>query len=359
MTPNTPHNGTTSVPGRDLLAVVSQTGPTVTFFDAVTHQRLDVVEVPSNPHELCFDPDQRLLYCASTYVSGYYGAHEGRARQVSVIDVATRTVVDVLDTAPDHAPHGLALDRARCRLYVSVEATADAPGGVLVFDTRTRQRIGRIPVMADGPHWFAVTPDGRRGYATNKEAPFVSVVDLERDAFAGRIPVAGSEGLDVSRDGAHVYVAAPKGDFGSPPAVQPGIRVVDTATAEVVRTIPTEGIVFPVHTTATGALLAGELRVAPGKGGVLGAQTDGVLTCFAPGTLEPAGQVPVGRFPLTITSSPDGTRAYVSAVLSSTVTVVDLVDLRVLATLDVDRKGEAGAHGLAYIPAVAPTGTAA
>ncbi|MGW1194691.1 YncE family protein [Streptomyces sp. NPDC002536] len=359
MTSNTPQNGTTSAPGRDLLAVASQTGPTVTFFDAATHQLLDVVEVPAEPHELCFDPDQRVLYCASTYVSGYYGAHKGRARQVSVIDVATRTVVDTLDTAPDHAPHGLALDRARCRLYVSVEATADAPGGVLVFDTRTRKRIGRIPVMADGPHWFAVTPDGRRGYATNKEAPFVSVVDLERDAFTGRIPVAGSEGLDVSRDGAHAYIAVPKGGFGSPPAVQPGIRVVDTATAEVVRTLPTEGIVFPVHTTATGALLAGELRMAPGEGGVLGAQTDGVLTYFAPGTLEPAGQVPVGRFPLTITSSPDGTRAYVSAVLSSTVTVVDLVDLCVLATLDVDRKGEAGAHGLAYIPAAAQPGTAA
>lgn len=358
MTSNTPQGGTTSASGRDLLAVASLTGPTVTFFDAATHQQLDVVEVPSEPHELCFDPDRRLLYCTSTYVSGYYDAHNGRARQISVIDVATRTVVDILDTAPDHAPHGLALDRARSRLYVSVEATADAPGGVLVFDTRTRQRIGRIPVMADGPHWFAVTPDGRRGYTTNKEAPFVSVVDLERDAFAGRITVAGSEGLDISRDGAHVYVAAPKGDFGSRPAVQPGIHVVATATAEIVRTLPTEGVVSPVHTTTTGALLAGEQRMAAGEGGAL-VQTDGVLTVFAPGTLEPAGQVPVGRFPLTITSSPDGARAYVAAALSSTVTVVDLVALRVLATLDVDRKGGTGAHGLAYIPAATRPGTAA
>ncbi|WP_116210371.1 YncE family protein [Streptomyces olivoreticuli] len=335
---------------RDLLAVVSQTGPTVTFFDAVTHERLDVLEVPSQPHELCFDPDRRLLYCACTYVAGYYHAHQGRARQIAVVDVDARAVVDTIDIGPDHAPHGLALDRARHRLYVSVEATADGPGAVLVLDTRTHKPVGRIPLMADGPHWFAITPDGRRGYSTNKEAPFVSVVDLERDEFVGRVAVPGSEGLAVSPDGTQVFVAALKGDFGDGPAEPPGVRVIDVATGRTVRTLPTGGVVFPVHTTATGAVLAGELRMA-GGGGSLGAQTDGVLTVFAPGTLEVAGQVEVGRFPLTIASSPSGAVAYVSNVLSSTVTVVDVERLRVITTLEVDRAGEAGAHGLAYIPA--------
>ncbi|MEU1779018.1 YncE family protein [Streptomyces abikoensis] len=337
---------------RDQLAVVSQTGCSITFFDAATHERLDVVDVPAEPHELCFDPDHRVLYCASSYVHGYYGMHEARARQITVIDADTHAVVDVLDTAPDHAPHGLALDRARGLLYVSVEATDTEPGGVIVYDTATRERRGRIPVMAGGPHWVEITPDGRRGYTTNKEAPFVSVLDLERGEFAGRIEVPGSEGLAVSPDGAHVYVAAPKGDFsGAEPAADPGVRVIETATGEIVRTLPTEGVVFPVHTTVTGAVLAGELRMARGEGGKLGAQTNGVLTVFAPGSLEVVGRVEVGVFPLTVTSSPDGRTGYVSAVMSSTVTVVDLTAPKVLATLDVGSKGEAGAHGLAYITA--------
>lgn len=336
---------------RDQLAVVSQTGPTVTFFDAVTHEPLDVVEVSAQPHELCFDADHRVLYCASSYTDGYYGMHEGRARQVTVIDVDTHAVVGVLDTAPDHAPHGLALDRARGLLYVSVEANGTEPGGVVVYDTATRERRGRIPVMADGPHWVEITPDGRRGYTTNKEAPFVSVLDLERGEFAGRIEVPGSEGLAVSPDGAYVYVAAPKGDFTGVPAARPGVRVIETATGEIVRTLPTEGVVFPVHATATGAVLAGELRMAPGGGGRLGSQTNGVLTVFAPGSLEVVGQVETGVFPLTVTSSPDGRTGYVSAVMSSTVTVVDLTAPKVLATLEVGRAGEAGAHGLAYITA--------
>ncbi|MEU7107896.1 YncE family protein [Streptomyces sp. NPDC046215] len=336
---------------RDMLAVVSQSGPTVTFFDAATYELLDVLEVPSEPHELCFDAARRLLYCSCAYVSGYYHAHQGQGRQVAVIDVDARKVVDTLDTSPDHAPHGLALDSVRDRLYVSVEATATEPGGVVVFDAGTRERIGRIPVMAHGPHWFAITPDGRRGYSTNKEAPFVSVVDLERDAFAGRVAVPGSEGLDVSPDGRYVFAAAPKGDFAAPSAARPGIRVIDTATEDIVRTLPTGGLVFPVHTTSTGAVLAGELRTAGGAGGTLGSQENGVLTVFAPDTLEPVGHVEVGRFPLTITSSPDGTVGYVANVVSGTVTVVDLERLRVITTLEVARRGEAGAHGLAYLPA--------
>ncbi|MEU5436114.1 hypothetical protein AB0G73_22435 [Streptomyces sp. NPDC020719] len=62
----------------------------------------------------------------------------------------------------------------------------------------------------------------------------------------------------------------------------------------------------------------------------------------------------MGAFPLTITSSPDGRLAYVSGVLSSTVTVVDLAALEVVRTLTVERAGEPGAHGLAYLPGRGP-----
>ncbi|WP_158881688.1 YncE family protein [Amycolatopsis anabasis] len=340
---------TTNQPG-DLLAVVSQSGPTVTFFDAVTHEKLDVLEVPPEPHELCFDPDRRVLYCVSTYHSGYYHDNTGRARELTVIDVATREVAEVIDLGPEHGPHGLALDRARNRLYVSVEANETEPGGVLVLDTERRAPIDRIPTGAPGPHWFAITPDGRRGYATNKEAPFVSVVDLETGTMTGRIDVPGSEGLDVSPDGRYVYVAAPKGDFGGVPAAQPGIRVIEVATGEIVGLLPTEHVVFPVHVTGTGLILAGELSMA-GDGSALGEHADGALHVYAPETHRHLGRVAVGRFPLTITSSPDGRFGYVANVDSSTVSVVDLTRLEPVAVLEVARSGEPGAHGLAYLRA--------
>ncbi|MFG2492186.1 YncE family protein [Streptomyces caniferus] len=340
----------------DVLAVVSQSGPTVSFFDAATDRQLGTVEVPAEPHELCFDPTQRLLWCATAYHSGYYHANSGRRTELTVIDPDTRRIVEVVDLAPEHGPHGLALDTARRRLYVSVEGSADRPGGVVVIDTETRRPLGRIDTDAPGPHWFAIDPAGRTGYATNKEAPFVSVVDLERGVLTAKAEVPGSEGLAVSADGTHVFVASPyAGSFSATAEERPatGIRVIDARTASVVDTLPTEDIVLPVHLTSTGKLLAGEVRTAPDPASRLGRHAPGRLTVFSADTRKQLGAVEVGHFPLTITSSPDGRIAYVSCVASSTVDIIDLETLEGLARLDIAKLGEPGAHGLAYVPRAA------
>ncbi|GAA4620435.1 hypothetical protein [Saccharopolyspora hordei] len=77
-------------------------------------------------------------------------------------------------------------------------------------------------------------------------------------------------------------------------------------------------------------------------------QEPGRLLVFAPDGSARLGAVEVGRFPRTTTSARG--RAHVSAVADATVTVVDLERLAVLDTLHVDRRGEPGAHGLAYVP---------
>jgi DNA-binding beta-propeller fold protein YncE len=328
----------------DQLAVVSQTGSTVTLLDAVDHRVRAVLPVPAEPHELCFDPGHRLLYCTSAYHHGHYDANDGRNHQVAVLDPDAGEVVEVLDLSPEHGPHGLALDAARGLLYVSVEAGPAGPGGVVVVDTTTRRVLRRIDTDAPGPHWFVTDPDGVRGYAANKEAPFVSVVDLATGALVGKVTVPGSEGIAASPDGSVVAVAAPKADGRS--AAAPGVRLIDTHRGEVVRTLPTEHAVVPVHWTATGLLLAGELRDGNGR--------LSVWAGTAPVSVELVGQAEVGAFPLTITSTPDGSRAYVAAVMSSTVTVVDLGNPArpaVLHTVGIPRAGDTGAHGLAYIPA--------
>lgn len=337
---------------RDQLAVVSQSGPTVTFFDAVDHGVRTVLTVPAEPHELLFDAEHRMLYCTSAYHGGYYGANDGPNHLLTVIDPDAGQIVEVLDLSPEHAPHGLALDPARRLLYVSVEAGPAGPGGVVVLDTATRRVRGRIDTLAPGPHWFAIDPDGAFGYAANKEAPYVTVVDLATGALVDKIAVPGSEGIAVSPDGSTVAVAAPKADQ---PDAEPGVRLIDTRTGTIVRTLPTEHAVIPVHWTATGLLLAGDL----GPSGLTydtSDRPDGRLTVWAgpsAATVELVGSVQVGAAPLTLTSSPGGERAYLAAVFGSTVSVVDLsVPTRptVVDTLSVPRAKTAGAHGLAYIP---------
>ncbi|MEV6669065.1 YncE family protein [Streptomyces sp. NPDC051162] len=340
----------------DVLAVVSLTG-TVSFFDAASDRHIGAVEVPAQPHELCFDPTQRLLWCTTPYRSGYYGANGGRRTEVTVIDPDTRRIVEVIDLAPEHGPHGLALDTARRRLYVSVEGSADRPGGVVVIDTETRRPLGRIDTGAPGPHWFAVDPAGATGYATNKEAPFVSVVDLDKGVLTAKADVPGSEGLAVSADGTRVFVAAPHGgsfstDADADAQERPvkGIRVIDARTASVVDILPTDDIVLPVHLTSTGKLLVGETSTGPFPASRPGGAEPGRLTVFSADTHERLGGVETGLFPLTITSSPDGRIAYVSGMASSTVDIVDLETLRGLGRLDITKAGGTGAHGLAYIP---------
>ncbi|WP_207621007.1 YncE family protein [Streptosporangium minutum] len=103
--------------------------------------------------------------------------------------------MDVIDLTPEHAPHGLAIDAARDLLYVSVEGAEDRPGAVMVVDLATRKSIGRIGTGAKGPHWSVISPDGNTGYASNKEAPYVSVVDLRTGTMTAKVEVPGSEGL--------------------------------------------------------------------------------------------------------------------------------------------------------------------
>ncbi|GAA3525136.1 YncE family protein [Amycolatopsis ultiminotia] len=333
----------------DLLAVVSQSGPTVSFFDAASDRLLGTVETLAEPHELCFDPVHRLLWCTNAYYSGYYHANSGRRSELTVLDPDTRQIVAVVDLAPEHGPHGLSLDAQRGRMYVSVEGSAERTGGVVVLDTATRRPIGRIDTGADGPHWFVAAPDGTIGYASNKEAPFVSVVDLLDGTLLDRVEVPGSEGLAVSEDGSRVYVAGPYASIGgAKPSAASGIRVIDTKLRSVVEVLPTENVVVPVHLTSTGKLLAGQVRTGPGDG--LGRQDPGLLTVFSAADHTELGRVEVGRCPLTITSSADGRLGYVSGVLDSTVDVIELDSLTRLARLEIPRRGEPGAHGLAYLP---------
>jgi hypothetical protein len=136
--------------------------------------------------------------------------------------------------------------------------------------------------MARGPHWFAITPDGTRGYATNKEAPDVSVVDLETGTLVDRIAVPGSEGIAASPDGRTVALAAPYGDLSRPASDPTGVRLVDVTAGKVTGLLPTEHLVYPVHITATGLLLAGEVVVeCSGSSSALGVQRPGQVSVFA------------------------------------------------------------------------------
>ncbi|MGW6918526.1 YncE family protein [Kitasatospora sp. NPDC054939] len=160
----------------------------------------------------------------------------------------------------------------------------------------------------------------------------------------------GSEGLAVTPDGRQLVVATPKLALGGEPAAPPALTVIDTATGQPALSVRLDAPAVPVHITATGLVLAGEVHLAPNSGAGP-VPVDGRLRILAPGSYDSLASIPVGQVPLTIHSSPDGTRAYVANTASDTVTVVDLVDLRVLAVVAVSEQADAGPHGIAHLPA--------
>ncbi|WKU43045.1 YncE family protein [Streptomyces sp. VNUA116] len=348
----------------DVLAVIGQNTHRLHFLDAAGHREIAAAELPPKPHEVLYDADRQVLYCVSTYRSGFYGHHGPRAHELVIVDARTHHVIGTVDVSPEYAPHGLALDSARGLLYISVEAGPAGEGGVLVVDADRRAVVERIGTRAPGPHWFAVTPDGTKGYATNKEAAFISVVDLKARRLAGTIPVGGSEGVAVTPDGRHVVAATPMLALRGAPAAPPCLSVFDTATDTLQRTIPLPGPAVPVHITSDGTLLVGEVRFVPAQGDA-GAPRflPGRVHIFAAGTFEPLGSVEAGPMPLTIGSSPDAAVAYVSNGGGSTVTTISLADGKATGEITIGSEGDgdsgngsgSGPHGFAYVPA-RPTG---
>ncbi|MFF4989015.1 YncE family protein [Streptosporangium saharense] len=340
------------------LAVLSQSGHTLNFFDLDSGRRTDVVDVLPEGHELCFDPARRVVYASHTYRSGHYLAHEEKGTEISVVDVDTHRILDVIDLAPEHAPHALQLDPATGLLYVSVEGGPQGPGGLLALDPRTREVRARYSAEAPIPHWAVLTPDGRRAYTANKQSPYVSVIDLADGGPVRRVPVAGSEDLALSPDGTRLFVATPTISVPADPRAAYAVRVVDTASDEVVHGIPLDEVPSPVHVTDDGTLLVGQWRFTGAPAGP--PFRSGLLSVFDAVTYEPRAELEVGLGPTNIVSTPDSTTAFVANLQSGTVSVVDLTTFRVVTTLEVDR-GERlpagrgvpnqGAHGLAYIPA--------
>ena len=341
------------------LAVVSQSGQTLNLFDSTSGLKTgQVMDLIAEPHELCFDDRTGLLYISHTYQHGWYTSHGAYVSLISVFDSKTRVVVDTIDISPYLGPHYLQIDKGRNLLYASVEGgiAKETPesGGIVGIDLHTRAVTKRI-ASGHKSHWFVMTPDGSKAYTCNKEAGFISVIDLVAERLLRTIAIPGGcEQPGISRDGSFAFFPSPAiGQTGHAPC----IKVVDTRLDKISYSIPLETGAVAVHVDSQDRLLVGLYRLdidgttsrpIPSYGGV---------TCFQPveSNFERMGTVETGPIPLTIMSHPDGSRAYVSNILSGTLSVLDMKTMSVETTLEVDTERREdklmhhGAHGLALM----------
>ena len=187
----------------EVLLAVDKVGNGFEFRDPGTHARLARIELPARPHELVVTPDKKTAY-VSIYGDGIYGNNTHPGHQVAVIDLAARRLVDFIDVSPFFALYGIPLD-ASGMLWL----TCDKSLYLLVIDPRAKAVQNRNP---DGGARYPLdrrAPGrGKKFYGSNKDNAFIFVFDVDSRTIARKIPVPnGTEGIAISPDGKRVYAS--------------------------------------------------------------------------------------------------------------------------------------------------------
>lgn len=336
----------TSTEYAPVLAMVSSTSRELDFYNPDSGEHLGkLTDLLAEPHEMAADRARGLIYITHTYRSGVYRNFTERSHELSVVDVASRKVVDVIDIHPYEAPHDVEYNATTDRIYVGIEHTETSEQGIVVIDAKTRKVIDHIKTDAPNCHWIVSSPDGRRGYATHKEGPCVSILDLENNTLLATVELpGGAEEINAAPDGSAVYLLTPAIDPHRKGDLYPTkLLKLDPEDGSTVAEVVLEPDMCGVWVTTRGDIMVSQLSV-PGSEDYM----HGALWVIDGATLTVRGKVDTGRGAFTLRSSDDGAYGYVSNTIDGTVSVVDMADLKVLRVLDNSPQLDwGGTHGLA------------
>jgi YVTN family beta-propeller protein len=180
----------------------------------------------------------------------------------------------------------------------------DLQSTVSVIDTASRGVVDAVVLpLVNSPLGVAVTPDGKHAYVTNGGSNTVSVIDTASNTVVATVPV-GKEpsSVAITPDVKHAYVGN---------AYSGTVSVIDTATNVVVVTVPVPvgdgpsavGIIPDIPFSAFSAKLAIDLDHKPNhdafrlrSGFTLGSASNGLNPVAEPVILQ------VGTFATTIPS---------------------------------------------------------
>ena len=160
--------------------------------------------------------------------------------------------------------------------------------------------VATVPVGST-PTRIVLSSDATRAYVTNQGANSVSVIDTASHAVAATIPVGASpSAIAVTPNGDWLYILTSGGV----------VQVVDTVLRSVVANIPTAGTAAgDIAITADGS----KVYIAAGPVTVVDTATNTVVETFSGGSTG-------------IELSPDGSRAYVTRMLTIFGGGLDVID---------------------------------
>lgn len=312
-----PSNAVAQQNARGEMIVVNKLAGAIQFFTLDGSNKLGELSMPKFPHEVVITPDGTTA-CVSIYGHGVFNKNsENPGREVVLIDLATRSIKASMDVSPYRAPHGMVFD-GHGLLWVS----CDLSGVVIALDLSERKIVAVVKTESFGTHWLAVTPDGRKIYASNKHFPFAAVIDTEARTLARKIPLEqGSEGLAMSPDGSRLFVMAQRPQQ---------IYVIDTASDTVVDVVPLSGLT----PTPADRNPQKRVKVAPdGRHLLMTSFNTGQIVIAPTANLTDQATLEVEKGPMGITfSGPD--RAYVMNHDQGSISMVDINARRVIGRFE-------------------------
>jgi YVTN family beta-propeller protein len=185
----------------------------VSVIDVLTSTVIKVISVADNPGVITISPDGTRVYVTHSAIQG-----------ITVIDTKTNTAIDFISV---NAPQGIAITPDGTHAYV-VNSPGNSPvGNVSVIDIATRTVVGTRQV-ASFLCRVAISPDGTHAYVTSTANTVVAFDTKTLTTVAiVRVGVNGDGNIAITPDGAWVYVQNSGGV----------VSVFDTQTYTARRTI--------------------------------------------------------------------------------------------------------------------------
>jgi YVTN family beta-propeller protein len=311
-----------------LLVATNQGDRDLSIIDPAADKQLATVpEGGITGHEVATSPDGRIAY-VPIYGDSGVGKPGTDGREMVVIDIASRKVIDRVDFGHGVRPHCPVYDRANNLLYVTTELDQT----VTIVDPKTLKVVGTIPTGQKESHMLVISRDGRRGYTSNVGAGSVSVLDMAGRKTIAVIPISAvAQRIAISNDDKMVFTSD---------QTKPQLAVIDTATNQVKTWVPLPAVGYGTSPTPDGRFLLVSLPQA------------NKLAVVDLGSLTVVRTVDVADDPVKVLARPDGKVAYVSCSKAKQIAVVDLSQWSVVAKIDAGK----GVDGLSWAAPAGPRG---
>jgi DNA-binding beta-propeller fold protein YncE len=293
-----------------MLLAVNQGDATLGIIDPQAGRQVaTIAEGGVTGHELAISFNGKLAY-VPIYGDSSVGDPGTDGRELVVIDIGSRKVIQRFDFGHGVRPHCAVMNPIDGLLYVTTELDRT----VTIIDPKTLKLVGSIPTGQDESHMLVLSHDGRFGYTANVGPGTISVLDLKARKLISVIPVSQkTQRISISIDDRMVFTAD---------QAKPRLAVIDTATNKLKTWIPLSESGYGTAVTRDGRWI------------LVAMQSTSQVAVVDLQTLQVAHTIDVPPAPHEILISPDNDVAYVSCTKSGKIAVLSLANWSVKKLID-------------------------